>query len=204
MPRRTLTIAATFLAATLALTGCDRDRNLSTSADAAAELGQPATPATPPASKEPAVQPTPPGTPPGTPAAQPGEPAKRPDAANVPLDLELFAYQATGLTDAQPQADAAANPQAIVLLVARGKHRSGGWSSELLLLPIRIFPPQFELRTTPPGPDSMNMQMLTPFTATAWIRLDQSVPVIKVRVGDELREVKVEPAAKAKPAMPGR
>lgn len=204
MPRRLAAFALPVALAALLLTGCTPERAASSSSDAPAAVepapvGQP-TPVTQPqpshpAIKDPAVQPKPT---PGPGAAKPGD----------ALDVEVFAYQALALADegagggGAPADAPGAGAKSIIVLVARGKHRSGGWSSELVELPMRIFPPEFELRTTPPGEGSMNIQMISPFTTAAWVRMDQPVPALKVRVNGEVREVKVEPANKVKNAMP--
>jgi hypothetical protein len=198
-------ILALPLAATLVVASCGHDTAQSApSADNDATVAAPAT--TTPATSAAPAQPDPknPGVQPTKPT--PGTPPAPPSPSAGPMDVELSAYQVIGLADAAPgaaPADAQA-AQSIIVLVARGKHRSGGWTSELVQLPTRIFPPQFELRATPPPPDVMSMQMITPFTAAAWFRMDQPVASLKVRVGAELRDVKVEPAKKVAEGMPGR
>ena len=77
-----------------------------------------------------------------------------------------------------------------VIIFAMGWHPTPGYVDCFEQLPIRIFPPQFALRTIPPT--GMVIQMLTPFAI--WVMFGASDPVESVTVhdADGAHEIKVE------------
>lgn len=77
-----------------------------------------------------------------------------------------------------------------VIIFAMGWHPTPGYIDCFEQLPIRIFPPQFVLRTIPPT--GMVIQMLTPFAI--WVMFGASDPVETVTVhdADGAHEIKVE------------
>lgn len=85
-----------------------------------------------------------------------------------------------------------------VIIFAMGWHPTPGYYDFFEQSPIRIFPPQFILRTIPPG--GMVPQVLTPFAI--WVMFGASEPVKTVTVhdADGAHEIKVEQldAAEAK------
>lgn len=76
-----------------------------------------------------------------------------------------------------------------VIIFAMGWHPTAGYVDFFEQSPIRIFPPQFILRTIPPG---MAPQVLTPFAI--WVMFGASEPIDTVTVhdADGAHEIKVE------------
>ena len=78
-----------------------------------------------------------------------------------------------------------------VIIFAMGWHPTAGYVDFFEKSPLRIFPPQFILRTIPPG---MAPQVLTPFAI--WVMFGASDPIETVTVhdADGAHEIKVEQA----------
>ena len=76
-----------------------------------------------------------------------------------------------------------------VIIFAMGWHPTAGYVDFFEQSPLRIFPPQFILRTIPPG---MAPQVLTPFAI--WVMFGASEPIETVTVhdADGAHEIKVE------------
>lgn len=104
------------------------------------------------------------------------ERAEPPADANAVEESEVANEEANA--DPKPVPCAAAAYAAtqkgnVVTLVAEGEHPTGGWTTELVQQPQRIFPPQFALVCTPPaGPAT---QVISPYRATASFQSRQAV-----------------------------
>lgn len=78
----------------------------------------------------------------------------------------------------------------VVTVRARGTNNSGGWTTEMVQSPLRIWPPRWHLRNEPPsGPATAAM---TPFEATATFKSDEPVRGVMVYLGPTSHMVKVE------------
>jgi hypothetical protein len=65
-----------------------------------------------------------------------------------------------------------------VTVVASGENPTGGWKNELVQRLTKIWPPEFELKQTPPeGPAT---QAFTPFTVEASFEASEKVTAIRV------------------------
>ncbi|MCW5947108.1 MAG: hypothetical protein KIT74_08770 [Fimbriimonadales bacterium] len=65
-----------------------------------------------------------------------------------------------------------------VTIVATGENPTGGWKNELIQRLTKIWPPEFELKQTPPeGPAT---QALTPFTVEASFEASEKVTAVRV------------------------
>lgn len=81
-------------------------------------------------------------------------------------------------------------PEAVIIF-ANGSHRTGGYVDFFEQSPLRIFPPQFILRTIPPA---MSPQVITPFAIWVMFGASQPIESVVVHDADGLHEIKVEQA----------
>lgn len=117
-------------------------------------------------------QPSQPQNPPGTPPAPAFEPQ---DVA--PYELEVAAYRLDGL----------------VIVVAKGKNRSSGYTTRLELGKPDAEPPEVVLRNIPPAPGDAVAQMIRPFDVTGYFEPGGDTEAVSIRVAGKTMQVQVKP-----------